>query len=94
MPLLSEDSTVAWGYLDYKFKNIYKSPIYIEGIIEGNQVTFNIYGDKDEVGNKTFDLIGVTTGSYNGATSSSGYLVTYEDGKEVSRELISNDTYR
>lgn len=90
----SEDSTVAWGYLDYKFKNIYDSPIYIEGVMGVNTVTFNIYGDKSEMGNKTYDLVGATTGTYNGVLSSIGYLITYEDGKQVSKEVVSRDNYK
>ncbi|MGL4449665.1 MAG: VanW family protein [Sarcina sp.] len=112
----SEDATVAWGYLDYKFKNIYDSPIFIQGIITDGIVTFNVFGNKEDIGNKTFELVGVTTGSVNPGstrvndsslpagtqiverrptmgTSSVGYLVTYEDGKEVSREEVSRDSY-
>ncbi|MGL4762938.1 MAG: VanW family protein [Sarcina sp.] len=112
----SEDATVAWGYLDYKFKNTYDSPIFIQGIISDGIITFNIFGDKDDIGNKTFDLLGVTTGSSNPGSkrindssllkgkqvvekrpimgmTSKGYLITYENGKEISREEISSDVY-
>ena len=112
----SEDATVAWGYLDYKFKNVYDSPIFIQGIISDGIVTFNIYGDKDDLGNKTYELVGVSTGNVNpGSTrvnddslpagtqivekrpvaglTSVGYLVTYENGKEISRKQVSTDTY-
>lgn len=50
------DATVAWGYIDYKFKNTYESPIYIEGKIANNQVIFNIYGNTNEKGNRTYEM--------------------------------------
>lgn len=86
----SEDATVAWGYLDYKFKNIYDSPIYIQGNIGDGIVTFNIYGDTDDLGGHTYDLVGVSLGG----NTSAGYLVTYKDGKEIDRERVSTDTYK
>ncbi|MGL4739784.1 MAG: VanW family protein [Sarcina sp.] len=61
----SEDATVAWGYLDYKFKNPYKHPIYIQGIITDGIVTFNVYGNKEELDGRTFELVGVVTGTIN-----------------------------
>lgn len=61
----SEDATVAWGYLDYKFKNVYNNPIYIEGIITDGVVTFNVYGDNDDLEGYSYDLVGVVTGSTN-----------------------------
>lgn len=51
------DATVSWGYLDYKFKNTYDFPIYIEGYTSENQVTFNIYGRKSAMEGKTYDLV-------------------------------------
>lgn len=37
------DATIAFGSLDYKFKNTLSSPVYIEAITKNGQVTFNIY---------------------------------------------------
>ena len=53
---LGLDATVSWGSIDYRFKNTYDFPIYIEGIASGGVVTFNIYGDKSALGNKTYDM--------------------------------------
>ncbi|NLK94428.1 MAG: vanomycin resistance protein VanB [Clostridiales bacterium] len=50
------DATVAWGSIDYKFKNTYDFPIYIEGITQNKNVIFNIYGDPDALGNKTYNM--------------------------------------
>lgn len=111
------DATVAWGALDYKFKNTYSSPIYIQGIfLNDGKVTFNIYGNVEEKGNKTYDLVNevlekipVKEVKKNDSTLPKGtiqvvsegtegvkaksYFVTYENGKEIKRELISTDIY-
>lgn len=91
----SEDAAVAWEVLDYKFKNTYDFPIYIEGYLSGSSVTFNVYGNKAGLGGKSYKLVGVTRSTGGSvAASSSGYLVTYENGVEVNRKLIANDVYR
>lgn len=51
------DATVAYGYLDYKFKNTYDFPIYIQGYTAGKVVTYNIYGDSSALGGKTYDMV-------------------------------------
>ncbi len=53
----SLDATVAWGYLDYKFKNPYDFPIYIQGITHNKNVTFKVYGDVNALGGKTYDMV-------------------------------------
>jgi vancomycin resistance protein YoaR len=40
-----QDATVDYGNLDYKFKNTFKYPIYIEGFISNRNVFFNIYSN-------------------------------------------------
>lgn len=50
------DAVVAWGYLDYKFKNTYDFPIYIEGIANNRKITFNIYGNVKGMEGKTYEL--------------------------------------
>ncbi|MGL4774304.1 MAG: VanW family protein [Clostridium sp.] len=111
------DATIAWGYIDYKFKNTYDSPIYIEGKVVNNQVIFNIYGNVEEKGNRTYDMAneiiktipptvktiddpnleeGKTVTESRGMTGYvvKSYQITYENGKEISRELIATDTYQ
>ncbi|WP_294153899.1 VanW family protein [uncultured Clostridium sp.] len=51
------DATVAYGYLDYKFKNTYDFPIYIQGYTAGKVVTYNIYGDTSALDGKTYDMV-------------------------------------
>lgn len=113
----SLDATVYEGDIDYRFINTYDSPIYIEGYMGGSTITFNVYGNTSEKGNKTYELVnnviekydytteyvddptlaeGQTRTKLNGAAGykSEGYLITYENGVEVNRELISTDIYQ
>lgn len=112
----SLDATVAEGDIDYRFINTYDFPIYIQGYMTGNTIVFNVYGNKEAMGNKTYDLVNevletipytteevkdntleegkkVTEMGGTNGYKSKGYLVTYENGVEVNRELISNDIY-
>lgn len=50
------DATVSYGYLDYKFKNVYDFPIYIKGTAAGKVVTYTIYGDPAALNGKTYDM--------------------------------------
>ncbi|WP_373897705.1 VanW family protein [Haloimpatiens sp. FM7315] len=44
---MGRDATVDYGNIDYKFKNSFNHPIYIEGHAGGGVINFNIYGSKD-----------------------------------------------
>ena len=50
------DATVSFGYLDYKFKNTYDFPIYIQGSTVGKTVTYNVYGDPSSLNGRTYDM--------------------------------------
>ncbi|AKA70975.1 VanW family protein [Clostridium scatologenes] len=39
------DATVDYGNIDYKFKNIYKYPVYIQAYISSRNVIFNLYSN-------------------------------------------------
>ena len=110
------DATVAAGYIDYKFVNTYDFPIYIQGYLSGNKVVFNIYGNKEAMGGKTYQLVNEILETYDYKTEevkdptleegvkvvessgsngckARGYLITYENGVQVNKELISTDVY-
>ena len=110
------DATVAAGYIDYKFVNTYDFPIYIQGYLSGNKVVFNVYGNKEAMGGKTYDMVNEIVETYDYKTEevqdpnleegkrvvtssgakgykAKGYLVTYENGVQVNKELISTDVY-
>jgi len=51
------DATVSYGYLDYKFKNTYDFPIYIEGVTAGKVATYTIYGDPAALNGKKYEMV-------------------------------------
>lgn len=50
------DATVVWGALDYKFKNTYDFPIYIEAYTSNRNVIVNIYGNVAGLQGKSYEL--------------------------------------
>nr|WP_243428907.1 VanW family protein [Clostridium botulinum] len=110
------DATVSYGDIDYKFKNTYDSPIYIEGNTYNKVMTYNIYGDVSALGGKTYDMVNEITQTIEPTvkvvedatlpegqevTESGGmtgykvnsYQLTYENGVQINKELISTDYY-
>ncbi|GKU27155.1 VanW family protein [Clostridium folliculivorans] len=111
------DATVYWGSLDYKFKNTYDFPVYIESYASNKTVYVNFYGSVSGMGGKTYELFADTLDKYEPTISQvqdsslaegqtqwekkpvtgykvKSYLITYQGGKEVSRENIATDTYQ
>lgn len=110
------DATVSYGYLDYKFKNTYDFPIYIQGSTAGKVMTYNIYGDPSALNGKTYNMINevletippetkivpdntlpegkeVSEGVGMTGYKARSYQITYENGVEVNREVVSTDNY-
>ena len=110
------DATVSYGYLDYKFKNTYDFPIYIQGSTAGKVVTYNIYGDSSALNGKTYNMVNeiletippetkvvpdsslpegkeVSEGLSMTGYKVRSYQITYENGVEVKRDVISTDNY-
>ncbi|GKU27696.1 VanW family protein [Clostridium folliculivorans] len=96
---LGLDATVTWGYLDYKFKNTYDFPIYIEAMTSGRSVSFNIYGSKAGLGSKRYDLVSdapvviqAMVNEVNDPTLPEGQIVMDEkpiDGYKVKSYLVT-----
>lgn len=82
------DATVAWGSLDFKFKNNRNYPIKIVAGVENGGVHVSIYGLKtpDDYEVQIFS-------NYIGSGTYQTYKRLIKDGQEVSTELISTDTY-
>lgn len=100
---------------DFKFVNSTEYPIYIEGIIEGKKITFNIYGVETRPATHKVEYVSevlsttdpadvivanssAPIGSFSTSQKHVGYTarlwkVVYEDGNEVSREVINNSRY-
>lgn len=55
------DATLAWDYLDFKFKNSTQYPIYIESNVENNQVNVRIYGFESRKLSRTLKFESVVT---------------------------------
>ncbi|MEA5009915.1 VanW family protein [Clostridium tyrobutyricum] len=82
---LGMDATVAYGVLDYKFKNTLQYPVYIESVIQNKNITFNIYSNSS-FNDRKYDLINEVAGD-----KVKVFKVTYENGKQVSKELLYTD---
>lgn len=54
------DATVVYGYLDLKFRNNTKSPIYIHAITSNNNLSITIFGNKPDK-NRTIKIESVVT---------------------------------
>lgn len=54
---IGTDAAIAYGYLDFKFKNDFDRPLYIEAISQNGQLTFNIYSNSSVIDkNRTYKL--------------------------------------
>lgn len=114
----SRDAAVATGALEFRIKNNYEKPIYIEGVLdEQNQLTFTIYGKdtRDKGRSVEFESEVLDTEDYDvtyeadpeaalGSMEYSGapsrgmsaqlWKIVYEDGEEVSRDVINTSEYQ
>lgn len=82
------DATVAWGSLDFKFKNNRNYPIKIVAGVANGGVHVSIYGLKtpDDYQVEIFS-------NYIGSGTYQTYKRLIKDGQVISTELISTDTY-
>ena len=113
----SGDAAIAGDYKDIKVTNNRKTPIYVEAITSGRDVTFTIWGKEDRPAGRTIEFVSeVLSETPKGKTyiddnsKSKGYIkkesdghkgrvsklwkIVKETGVEVSKDLISSDTYR
>jgi len=79
------DATVAYGLLDYRFKNTYTYPIYIESTVQNKNVTFAVYSNA-VLNNKKYQIINNVVGNKVHV-----YRVTYQNGKQLSKVLLYTD---
>ncbi len=112
---LGQDATVAYGSVDFRFRNNTDYPIKVVAGTNGSTLTVSLVGTKTQdkrveivtqtLSSDPFQVIyeddpslepGKTktkTGGYPGYKTAS-YRVVYIDGKEVSRTLENNSTYK
>lgn len=85
MPL-GFDAVVAWGSLDYVFKNPYKFPILIDVSTANRTLTVSIYGDVTAVDktysmvSETYETVPYTTKKVNDNTIQKGKTVVKKNG--------------
>ena len=112
---LGQDATVAYGAVDYRFKNNTNYPIKVVAYTKGSSLTVSLLGTQTQ--NKKVEIVTQTlsydpfqviyqedsslapgttqvkNGGYPGYKTVS-YRVVYIDGKEVSRTLENNSSYK
>jgi len=79
------DATVAYGILDYRFKNTYTYPIYIESSAYNKNITFSIYSNSS-LKSKTYEILNEAVGKTIRVSR-----ITYENNKFLSKVLLYTD---
>ena len=89
----SRDATVVYGSIDFQFKNNRNYPIKITCSVSGGVANFKIWGlHQDD--DYQVEISSYQTGKTSTAIYSEAYKILKRDGKVVSTELLSKDTYK
>lgn len=86
---LGRDATVSYGTIDFKFKNNKETPVKLEVIADGNNLTVNVYGRKKY--KKDISIETAITGSIEYSTKTVKDDTMYEDERKI-EEKGSNGT--
>ena len=89
---VSRDATVVYGSQDFKFKNTRNYPVKLMGYVSGGVTTFKIFGKKEQ-NEPTVELSSYITHQTPTTISSEGYRILKQNGKVISKALLSKDTY-
>ena len=89
----SRDATVVYGALDFQFKNNRNYPIKIVCSVFGGIANFKIFGLKQE-NDYEVEISSYETGRSSTSIYSEAYKILKKDGKVISKELLSKDTYK
>lgn len=89
----SRDATVVYGSLDFKFKNNRNYPIKINCSVSGGVANFKIFGLKQE-DDYQVEISSYETGRTATAIYSEAYKILKKDGRVISKQLLSRDTYK
>ncbi|MCR4733036.1 MAG: VanW family protein [Lachnospiraceae bacterium] len=57
----SDDAAIAGDVKDFKFKNTYDTPVYIEGYTTGGVIHFNVYGKETRDPDRTIEFVSEVT---------------------------------
>ena len=88
-----QDATVAWGSLDFKFRNNRDYPIKIDSTVSNGTVKILIYGLSRDVEYKQY-LATKTIKNTAKSLVVESYRVLEQNGREISRRKIYTDTYK
>ena len=86
------DATVAYGSVDFKFKNNRNYPIKLICSVEGGVAYFKILGLRTP-DDYDVEIYARVTGQSARYTNSETYKILYKDGVVVDQVLLSKDTY-
>lgn len=75
--------------LDFKFKNTLKYPIYISAYTNKGKLTIEFWSNDKALEGKSYKTLSEKVG-YKGYKT---YLLTYKDGKEISKNFIATTWY-
>lgn len=89
----SRDATVVYGAIDFQFKNNRNYPIKLVCSVSGGIANFQIFGLKQE-DDYQVEISSYETGRTATAIYSEAYKILKRDGKVVSKQLLSKDTYK
>ena len=89
----SRDATVVYGAIDFQFKNNRNYPIKLVCSVSGGVANFQIFGLKQD-DDYEVEILSYETGRTATSIYSEAYKILKRDGKEVSRQLMSKDTYK
>ncbi len=89
----SRDATVVYGSIDFQFKNNRNYPIKITCSVSGGIAKFQIFGLRQD-DDYQVEISSYVTGRTSTAIYSEAYKILKRNGQEVSRQLLSKDTYK
>lgn len=89
----SRDATVVYGSIDFQFKNNKDYPIKLVCSVSGGIANFKIFGLKQD-NDCDVEISSYETGRTSTAIYSEAYKILKKDGKVISTQLLSKDTYK
>ena len=93
---LGEDATVAWGSIDYKFKNSFDYPVYIQSYVAGKRIYFKVYSN-ESLGNRSYEIYSKVTDTIKAKTEEVKDSSLYEGERVVKKNPYDGykvETYR
>jgi vancomycin resistance protein YoaR len=88
------DATVAYDYIDFKFRNNTPGPLIVMARTNGERVSYSLFGQAPE-DKKTVEVIsGPRRGNASGGLTVTTYRVVRSEAGEEKREVLGTSRYR